>query len=415
LRQYKFLRRGLGQKENDMKRWMVVAGIALVALAAGGGYFAMSKMQGDGKSSAAAKKDEKKADLPLALSALDITKAAPATIAQTLPVSGSVEAGRQAMVRSRHSGLATQMNKRAGDTVKQGELLARVDSEELRLRIGEREAAVRQSQAQLTVAESARNQQRSLADRGFISKAALDTVESNYVAARTAFETAQSQLAMARTSLSETSLTAPITGVISKRSIEPGERIGSEMQVFQIIDPNSLEVVVQVAAERAPELKLGQTAMFQIDTASGAAKIEAKLARIVPSASAGARTVETRFALPVGSPIPAGAFLSGQLALSQKSVPVAVPRVAVRSDGGGSYIWTVQDGKTARTRVKVIDTDSSSDQVAVDSGLAVNTQVLLLRGADPRGGQIVTMPGATAPPAATAPAIPPTAAPAAKS
>jgi RND family efflux transporter MFP subunit len=400
-----------------MKRWMTVAAVGAVLIAAGG-YFAATKMGAGTPSSdkKGEKKDEPRADIPLALSALDVARAAPATIAQTLAVSGSVEAGRQAMVRSRHAGMATQMSKRAGDAVKQGEMLARVDSEELRLRIGEREAAVRQAQAALGVSESARNQQRSLADRGFISKAALDSVESNYVSARTALETAQSQLSMARTSLSETALTAPITGVIAKRSVEPGERIGNEAQVFHIIDPNSLEVVVQMPAERVAELKLGQMALFQIDTASGAAKIEAKLSRIVPSAAAGARTVETRFALPAGSPIPAGAFLSGQLALSQKSVPVAIPRVAVRSDGSGSYVWAIQNGKTARVRVKVVDTDTSSDRVAVESGLVADAQILLLRGADPREGQMVSMPG-SAPPAAAAPgnAIPAQAVPAAKS
>jgi membrane fusion protein, multidrug efflux system len=360
----------------------------------------MAKMKTD--KAEAEKKSAKKAEIPLALSVLDIAKSAPATITQTLAISGSVEAGKQAMVRSRHSGVATQMTKRAGDSVKQGELLARVDSDELRLRIGEREASLRQTLAALTVAESARAQQRSLSDRGFISKAALDSAESSYIGAKTAHENATSQLNMARSALSETALTAPISGIISKRSIEPGERIGNEMQVFQIIDPNSLEVAVQAPAERASELKIGQVATFKVDSSTGAEKVEAKLTRIVPNASAGARTVEVRFALPVGTPIPAGAFLSGQLGLSQKSVPVAVPRVAVRSDGGGSYIWMVQDGKTARARVKVVDTDSSSDLIAVESGLVANAQVLLLRGADPREGQVVSLPGAAAPASSTA-------------
>ncbi len=386
-----------------MKRRSVVAAVGALALVIGVGYVAVTQLKANGDLFSGAKKPEKKAEVALALSVLDFAQANAATITQTLAVSGSVEAGRQAMVRSRHSGLATQMNKRAGDSVKQGELLTRVDSEELRLRIGEREAAVRQSQAQLTVAESARNQQRSLADRGFISKAALDTVESNFVVAKTAFETAQSQLAIARTALSETALTAPITGVISKRMVEPGERIGNEMQVFQIVDPDSLEVVVPIPAERASALKLGQIASFQIDTANSASKVQAKLARIVPTATPGARTVETRFTLPAGASIPAGAFLSGQLALSQIVVPIAVPRVAVRSDGGGHYVWAIQNDRTVRTRVKIVDTDSSSELVAIESGLATNAQVLLLRGADPREGQIVTLPGTAVPPAASVP------------
>jgi membrane fusion protein, multidrug efflux system len=397
-----------------MNKIWIGAGVVALVLAAGGGYFVMTKQGGDTSKKGAAsseKKDEKKGDVALVLSALDFTKAGPATLSQTLQVSGSVEASRQAIVRSRHSGIATNVGKRAGEGVRQGELLVRVDSEELRLRIGEREASVRQAQAALTVAESARNQQRSLSDRGFISKAALDSVEANFVSARTALETAQSQLTMARTQLAETSIVSPITGVIAKRSIEPGERVSSEAQVFQVIDPNSLEVAVQIPAERASELKVGQLATFRIDSSSGNDRVEAKLVRIVPAAAAGARTIETRFALPQNSPIPAGAFLSGQVVLAKKEAAIALPRTAVRGDGNGNYVWIVKDGKTARARVKVNDPDSSSEQVAIESGVAANTAVLLLRGADPREGQAVTMPGAAAtppavatPPAAAAPA-----------
>jgi membrane fusion protein, multidrug efflux system len=385
-----------------IKRWMVVTAAALF-LATGGGLYAMQKM----KSSDEAKKKEgeKKSEIPLSLAAVDIAKAGQASISLTLPISGSVDAAKQAMVRSRHSGIATQISKRAGDSVRQGELLARVDSEELRLRIGERESAIRQTQAALTVAESARAQQRSLSDRGFISKAALDTAESTYIGAKSAHENAQSQLAMARAALAETALTAPITGVISKRAIEPGERVGNEMQMFQIIDPTSLEVVVAVPAERAASLKIGQKAKFQIDSAGGSAAVEASLSRIIPTAGSNARTIETRFALPANSNVPSGAFLSGKLELAQSKTDVAVPRVSVRSDGNGSYIWAVKDGKTARVRVKVIDTDSSSEQVSIESGIAANTQVLLLRGAEPREGQVVSMPGA-APSAAPTPAAP---------
>ncbi len=395
------------------KKWAVIgATTSLIVVAAGGGYYAMA-----GKSGADKKADgQKKADVPLQLSALDFTKAGPATIAQTLSISGSVEAARQAVVRSRHAGLAMQMTKRAGETVRQGELLARVDSDDLRLRLGEREASVRQAQAALGVADSARAQQRSLADRGFISKSALDSVESNYVAARTVLETAQSQLTMAKAQLAETALLSPINGVIAKRNVEPGERIGAEMQVFHVIDPSSLELAAQIPAERASELRIGQLATFTADAPNAGGKVEAKLIRIVPNAAAGARTIEARFALPKGTPIPAGAFLSGQLALAQTEVAVAVPRVAVRSDGGGSYVWSVLDGRIARNRVKVIDSDSASDRVAIASGLGKDATVLILRGSEPREGQAVAMPGTTpavAPPAAAKEAAP-TSAPANK-
>jgi membrane fusion protein, multidrug efflux system len=380
---------------------MVVAGAVLAVIAAGG-IFAASKMMGGDE--AKKKQDgEKKPEIALALAPVDIARAGPATLALTLAISGTVDASKQAMVRSRHAGIATQMTKRAGDTVRQGEVLARVDSEELRLRIGEREATLRQTQAALTVAESARAQQRSLSDRGFISKAALDSAESNYISAKSAHENALSQLNMARSALSETALTSPISGVISKRVVEPGERVASEMNVFQIVDPTSLEVIVAIPAERAAELKVGQKAKFLLDSAGGGATVDATLTRVIPTTASSARTVETRFSLPTNSVVPAGAFLSGKVELSTSKANVAVPRVAVRSDNSGSYVWiTNSAGRVERARVKVIDGDSGSDVVAIESGLTAGASVLTLRGVEPKEGQPVRLPGEVAPtPAAT--------------
>ena len=378
---------------------ITLAAVGVVGGAAWG-YKAYAAKQAD--SATKAGKDGKKADPVLALAAVDLAIAGPATLVQSFAVAGTVDAARQAVVRSRHAGTATGVTKRAGDTVKAGERLARVDSDELRLRLGERESTVRQTQAVLTVAESARAQQRSLSDRGFISKAALDSSESSFVSARSAFEAAKSQLDMAKSAMAETVLTAPISGVISKRGIEPGERVTGEMTVFTILDPTSLEVVVPVAAERVTELKMGQQAKFQLD-GSGATVVGA-LSRIIPSTGSAARTVETRFSLPAASGVPTGAFLSGQLALAQSTAPIAIPRVAVKTDVNGKYVWIVQDNKAQKVRVKLaVGADQSNPLVPVTDGVAVGATVLTLRGVEPNEGQSVLMPGA---PTARAPATP---------
>lgn len=396
---------------------MTLIALAVVGIFGGGawGYKAYAAKQADAGSSAGkyAKtgKDGKKADPVLALAAVDIATAGPATLTRSFAVAGTVDAARQAVVRSRHAGTAAGVTKRAGDSVKAGERLARVDSDELRLRLGERESTVRQTQAALTVAESVRAQQRSLSDRGFISKAALDSSESNFVSARSAFESAKSQLDMAKSAIAETVLTAPISGVISKRGIEPGERITGEMTVFTILDPTSLEVVVPVAAERVTELKMGQKAKFQLD--SSGATVEGALSRIIPTTNSAARTVETRFSLPAASGVPTGAFLSGQLALAQSIAPIAIPRVAVKTDLNGKYVWIVQDNKAQKVRVKLaVGADESNPLVPVTDGVAVGATVLTLRGVEPNEGQSVLMPGTA--PTATAPAMPAAATAAAK-
>ena len=386
------------------KRWMVVAGLVVTVAAVGGffGFKSYAAKQAEAASTTAGGKDGKKVDPVLALAAVDMAIAGPATLVQTLAVAGTVEASRQAVLRSRHAGTATGMVKRAGDQVQKGERLARVDSDELRLRISERDSMLKQTQAQLAVAESNRAQQRSLSDRGFISKAAFDSAESGYISARSAFDTARTNMDIARSALADTVLTAPISGVISKRTVEPGERVGNEMAVFTIIDPTSLEVVVPVAAERVAELKLGQIARFQLD--AGGAQIEGRLSRIIPTTASAARTVETRFSLPANSAVPAGAFLSGQLQLAQSSAAITVPRIALKTDVNGSYVWLVQDGKATRKRVKITtNSDATNPLVPVAEGLVAGATVLTLRGVEPNEGQPVTMPGAASVPVVTAP------------
>ena len=378
-----------------IKRWMAVTGLVVAVTAAGGlfGFKAYSAKQAEAASAKAGGKDGKKVDLTLALAAVDMAVVGPANLAQTLAVAGTVDASKQAVLRSRHAGTATGMVKRAGDKVQAGERLARVDSAELRLRISERDSMLKQTQAQLTVAESNRAQQRSLSDRGFISKAAFDSAESGYISARSAFDTATTNMDIAKSALAETVLTAPISGVISKRTVEPGERVGNEMAVFTIIDPTSLEVVVPVAAERVAELKMGQIAKFQLD--SGGAQIEGKLSRIIPTTGSAARTVETRFSLPANSAIPAGAFLSGQLQLAQTTAPITIPRVALKTDVNGNYVWVVQDGKAARKRVTITaNSDAANPLVPIAEGLVAGATVLTLRGVEPNDGQPVSMPGA---------------------
>ena len=361
--------------------------------AALGGFFGFKAYAA--KQAATAKDSVKKPDPTLALAAVDMATVGPANLVQTVAVAGTVDAARQAVVRSRHAGTATGMVKRAGDRVQAGEKLARVDSDELRLRIAERESTIRQTQAQFAVAESARAQQRSLSDRGFISKAAFDAADSSYISARSALDSARTNLDIAKSALAETVLTAPITGIISKRSVEPGERIGNEMAVFTLIDPTSLEVVVPIGAERVAELKIGQTAKFQLDSAG--AVIVGTLSRIIPTTGSAARTVETRFSLPANSGVPAGAFLSGQLQIAQSVVPIAIPRVALKTDVNGSYVWVVQDNKAIRKRVKIAtNSDGANPLVPVTEGLVVGATVLTLRGVEPNDDQPVLMPGAAA-------------------
>ena len=95
-------------------------------------------------------------------------------------------------------------------------------------------------------------------------------------------------------------------------------------------------------------------------------------------------------------------FLSGQLQLAQSTAPVAIPRVAVKTDINGNYVWIVQDNKALRKRVKLAPSaDETNPLVPVAEGVTAGSTILTLRGAEPNDGQAVAMPGAAAASAAT--------------
>ena len=79
-----------------------------------------------------------------------------------------------------------------------------------------------------------------------------------------------------------------------------------------------------------------------------------------------------------------------------------IPRIAVKTDLNGNYIWIVRDNKAQKARVKLaIGTDESNPLVPVTDGVSVGATVLTLRGVEPNEGQSVVMPGAVAAPAST--------------
>ena len=104
--------------------------------------------------------------------------------------------------------------------------------------------------------------------------------------------------------------------------------------------------------------------------------------------------------MPANTTVPAGAFLSGQLRLAQSAAPITVPRVAVKTDVNGSYLWVVADGKAQKKRIKLAPSaDDNNPLVPVAEGLAAGAAVLTLRGTEPNEGQSVALPAA-------APAVP---------
>ncbi|MBA4196755.1 MAG: efflux transporter periplasmic adaptor subunit [Chitinophaga sp.] len=225
-------------------------------------------------------------------------KAAKRTIIETVNASGKVYPEIEVKVSPDISGEITQLNVNEGDSVKKGQILARIyadiyqtQKEQVQAGVSQAEAQVSNSEASLTglkavldQAQLTYNRQKKLLDNKVISASefetaqqALLTAQSNYNAAlqgikagKANIKNAEAQLAKADKDLSRTVIVAPMDGVISLLSVKKGERVagnsfnvGTEM--MRIADMNSIVVQVDVGENDIPKVKIGDTAVVEID------------------------------------------------------------------------------------------------------------------------------------------------------
>ena len=187
---------------------------------------------------------------------------------------------------------------------------------------------------------------KALVDQGFISKTALDTSLANLQAAQASHRAALAAADIARKSLDDTVLRAPIAGQVSQRLAQPGERVPVDARILEIVDVRKLELEATLAAIDTAGLQAGQTAKLRVEGAS--APVMARLARINPSAQTGNRSLIIYLSIeqPAGQTLPLrqGLFAEGTLS-TQRSRVLAVPVNSVRTDQVLPFVQLVVQGK----------------------------------------------------------------------
>ena len=146
---------------------------------------------------------------------------------------------------------------------------------------------------QIVIAQRQFDNNKALVEQGFISKTALDTSLATLNSAQATHRAALSNVDIAKKAMLDTVLRSPISGVVSQRLAQPGERVGVDTRVVEIIDLNRMELEANIGAADALNVKVGQTAMLQIEGSS--ATVSSQVVRINPNTQAGSRNVLVYF------------------------------------------------------------------------------------------------------------------------
>ncbi|MEY4882779.1 MAG: hypothetical protein RIS34_633 [Pseudomonadota bacterium] len=344
-----------------MKRWMKWGVFALVVVVVAVGVaraLSLRKAQQEAVARQAAQKTEVVIDLRPG----DLVQARVRDLSQGLAVSGTLKSVNSAFVKVRVAGELQGLTVREGDTVKAGQVLARIESTEYQARVRQAQQQAESARAQVDIAKRSFENNRSLVNQGFISTTALDTSSASLAAAQANYQAAQAGSDVAVKALEDTVLRAPIAGIVSQRVAQPGERVGVDARVLEIVDLSQLELEASLSATDAMQVRVGQLASLQIE---GADKpVVAKVTRVNPTTTAGSRAVLVYLALESMPGLRQGLF--GQGILGTGRVPLlSVPLSAVRTDKPLPYVQWVSNNQVVHQPVDLGARGESDGQVMV--------------------------------------------------
>ena len=362
-----------------MKRWAKwtnwVVALALVMLVAWGALRAVSAKKEQRLALAASTATQEQRAVELAPT--DVVRAVTREVLQGLPVSGALRAVNSAIIKARVSGELRGLTVREGDFVKAGQVIARIDASEYQSRVQQASEQAASAKAQVEVVQRQYDNNKALVAQGFISKTALDTSQANLDAARSTYKAALAGTDVARKSVADTVLRSPISGQVSQRLAQPGERVGVEARIVEIVDLRELELEATLGAAESVDVYVGQTAALQIEGI--AQSVTARVVRINPSAQAGSRSVLAYLSLitPEGAPaLRQGLFVRGSLGTARASV-LALPVSAVRTDKPAPYVQAIENGRVVHKAVTLGQRGSAGTESVVGiQGLADNALVI---------------------------------------
>lgn len=307
----------------------------------------------------------------------DITTVSTADLQKNLTLSGALRAMNQSAVKARVASEVKEVLVREGEAVQVGQVLIKMDTTEYDARLEQARGALLAAQGQLEIAKQTRDNNKALLDKNFISKNAFDNAINQYAIAAANVDSAKGALAVAQKALADTLIKAPIAGVISTRSVQPGEKVSADNRLLDIVDLRTLEMEAAVPSQDIANIRLGQEVALKVEGIS--ATIVGKVTRINPAVQSGSRSIMSyiQVANPDGL-LKAGVFAEAQLALDKKLHVLTIPQTAVQYDGGKAFVYAIENNVLQQKSISLgLQGDSVAGPAAeVLSGLTSGAQIV---------------------------------------
>lgn len=290
---------------------------------------------------------------PTQLLRSEITEIAPTALRETAKVTGTLVPARQSAVASQASGLVLSVAVRPGDTVAADDTLAEIDRANLELQLAQQRATADATRAQLLSSQQQLQRTEELARQGLATPSALEQARSGAAALEANLAALESGVQTAEIALRNATVVSPLAGVVSERSVEPGQSITAGTPLFTIVNLDQMEFEASASVTSSALVTPGQTVAV---TAAGLGDqtFEGTVTRVNPVALTGTRTVPIYIELDNSEGrLRGGMFATGQITVASKDDAIAVPMTAMREDAEGDFVLKLVDGTVTRQAVEI--------------------------------------------------------------
>ena len=287
------------------------------------------------------------------------------------PVPAGIEAKQNSLISSRILAKIEKVHVRAGQQVKQRQLLIELEKADLLSRESQAKAALSSVSARLLEAKNNLKRSEDLSQKGLIANAALEQTLANYDSLLAGKQSAEQALLEAQTALGYAQVHSPIDGLIIDRFAEPGNTAQPGMQLLTLYNPATLRVEAHVREQLAIGLSLGDT--LQVSIPSMNKNLPSVIEEMVPAGNAASRSFLIK------SRLEAEGLLPGMYA--QLSVPVGTKQqILLPSDriayvGQLNVVWVLENEQVVRRFIRVGD-QKENGMIEVVSGLRAGDLVL---------------------------------------
>lgn len=319
------------------------------------------------------KPSEKKSGPPPTLITTTQAKAVPLEIVET--TLGALEAFKDPKIAAEVSGRLTKIAVRAGEKVRQGQLIAEIDPSDIAQQHNADQADIRRLQALLAQQERLVTRQNELVQKSFISKNAVDDASAQRDALRSQLEAAQARAALSANNLRKTRVVAPFDGSIEKQIAAVGEYLKLGDPIVTLISNSRLRANLPFPETAAQRLKLGQTVRLNSPLLPDA-HIEGTIEDIRPTLTDGSRAIEViaRIDNP-GETLKGGGSVDAAVVIDVRTAAVMVPEQSVVLRPAGKVVYAVVDGKAEQ---RIVQTGGKqAGLVEIVSGLKADEVVAL--------------------------------------